>query len=86
MALKVPALPGGKVGLAIQLAIGVLTALWWTSGPGADEASDIKAKENKRNQYSRHFAFKGRGRKEHLRFDLKNDRTELQPTRGAVAS
>lgn len=44
--------------------------------------SDAKAKAEKRNPYSRHYAFKGRGRKEHLRGDVKMDRCELVPTRG----
>lgn len=44
--------------------------------------SDAKAKAEKRNQYSRHYAFKGRGRKEHLRGDVKMDRCELVPARG----
>lgn len=43
--------------------------------------SDAKAKAEKRNQYSRHYAFKGRGRKEHLRGDVKMDRCELVPAR-----
>lgn len=41
----------------------------------------MKAKVEKRNPYSRHYAFKGRGRKEHLRADVKMDRTELVPAR-----
>jgi len=45
--------------------------------------SDAKAKAEKRNPYSRHYAFKGRGRKEHLRADVKLDRTELVPARGS---
>lgn len=45
--------------------------------------SDVKAKAEKRNPYSRHYAFKGRGRKEHLRADVKLDRTELVPARGS---
>jgi hypothetical protein len=44
--------------------------------------SDVKAKVEKRNQYSRHYAFKGRGRKEHLHGDAKMDRCELVPARG----
>ena len=140
--MGVPALPGGKVGLAIKLAVGLLVAVFWTSGPGADEArlvvrcwrtllsmrarvralggglraravtplgrrrrralfrrlrlklhkhkptnntknnnSDVKASVQKRNQYSRHYAFKGRGRKESLRGDNKLTRTELVPGR-----
>lgn len=43
--------------------------------------SDVKAKVEKRNPYSRHYAFKGRGRKEHLRADVKMDRSELTPVR-----
>jgi hypothetical protein len=45
--------------------------------------SDAKAKAEKRNQYSRHYAFKGRGRKEHLRGDVKMDRCELVPSRSS---
>lgn len=45
--------------------------------------SEVKAKAEKRNPYSRHYAFKGRGRKEHLRADVKLDRTELVPARGS---
>jgi hypothetical protein len=41
----------------------------------------VKAKVEKRNPYSRHYAFKGRGRKEHLRADVKMDRSELTPVR-----
>lgn len=77
------AFPDGGLGVAAKVALGVLGALWWTSGPGADEASDAKAKAEKRNPYSRHYAFKGRGRKEHLRADVKLDRTELVPARGS---
>lgn len=32
------ALPDGGVGLAVKVAAGLLGAIWWTSGPGADEA------------------------------------------------
>lgn len=45
--------------------------------------SETKAKAEKRNPYSRHYAFKGRGRKEHLRADTKLDRSELVPARGS---
>ncbi|KAF8060591.1 hypothetical protein HT031_004768 [Scenedesmus sp. PABB004] len=79
--MALPALPDGGVGLAVKLVLGLLGAVWWTSGPGADEASDAKAQAEKRNQYSRHYAFKGRGRKEHLRGDAKMDRCELVPSR-----
>jgi hypothetical protein len=41
----------------------------------------VKAKVEKRNPYSRPDGFKGRGRKEHLRADVKMDRTELVPAR-----
>jgi hypothetical protein len=34
----------------------------------------------KRQQYSRHYAFKGRGRKEHLRTEVELDRTEMVPS------
>jgi hypothetical protein len=45
--------------------------------------SEAKAKAEKRTPYSRHYAFKGRGRKEHLRADTKLDRSELVPARGS---
>jgi hypothetical protein len=45
--------------------------------------SDIKAKVEKRNQYSRHYALKGRGRKEQLRTDNEFDRSELVPTKAS---
>lgn len=32
------ALPDGGVGLAVKVAAGLIGAIWWTSGPGADEA------------------------------------------------
>ena len=43
--------------------------------------SDIKAKAEKRRPYSRHYAFKGRHRKEYFRQSVKDDRSELAPTR-----
>jgi hypothetical protein len=46
--------------------------------------SEVKAKAEKRNPYSRHYAFKGRGRKQHLRADVKLDRSELTPARGSL--
>lgn len=47
---------------------------------------DAKAQQepDRRSQYTRHYAFKGRGRKEFLRSDMKNDANELVPTRGAA--
>lgn len=77
------AFPDGGLGIAAKVALGLIGAIWWTSAPGADEASDAKAKAEKRNQYSRHYAFKGRGRKEHLRGDVKMDRCELVPSRSS---
>ncbi|KAF6264123.1 hypothetical protein COO60DRAFT_1698414 [Scenedesmus sp. NREL 46B-D3] len=77
------AFPDGGLGIAAKVALGLVGAILWTSGPGADEASDAKAKAEKRNQYSRHYAFKGRGRKEHLRGDVKMDRCELVPSRSS---
>ena len=41
-------------------------------------------KQEKRTQYSRHYALKGRGRKESLQFEVKGDRTELVPTRASL--
>eukprot|EP00775_Hariotina_reticulata_P008824 gene8824-9003_t len=79
--IEIPALPEGNLGVAVKVALAVLGAFWWTSGPGADDASDAKAKAEKRNQYSRHYAFKGRGRKEHIRGEVKMDRCELVPAR-----
>ncbi|WIA15218.1 hypothetical protein OEZ86_003861 [Tetradesmus obliquus] len=77
------AFPDGGLGIAAKVALALVGAVWWTSAPGADEASDAKAKAEKRNQYSRHYAFKGRGRKEHLRGDVKMDRCELVPSRSS---
>ncbi|PNW87652.1 hypothetical protein CHLRE_02g142246v5 [Chlamydomonas reinhardtii] len=79
-------LPAGQAGLAVKVALGVAFAFWWTSGPGADEEMDAKAQQepDRRSQYTRHYAFKGRGRKEFLRSDMKNDANELVPTRGAA--
>lgn len=31
-------LPDGGLGVAVKVAAGLLGAIWWTSGPGADEA------------------------------------------------
>jgi hypothetical protein len=30
--------PDGGLGVVAKVALGVVGALWWTSGPGADEA------------------------------------------------
>lgn len=46
--------------------------------------SEARNKQEKRTPYSRHYALKGRGRKEQLRFENKGDRTELVPTRSSV--
>jgi hypothetical protein len=46
--------------------------------------SEARMKQEKRTPYSRHYALKGRGRKEQLRFETKGDRTELVPTRASV--
>jgi hypothetical protein len=46
--------------------------------------SEARNKQEKRTPYSRHYALKGRGRKEQLMFENKGDRTELVPTRAAV--
>lgn len=75
------ALPEGNVGVVIKAVAGLLFAWWWTSGKGADEASEVKGRVEKRTAYSRHYAFKGRGRKEYLRVEVKDDRTEIVPTR-----
>jgi hypothetical protein len=45
--------------------------------------SDFKAKAEKRRGYNRHYALKGRGRKESYRLSSKDDRTELTPSRAA---
>lgn len=44
--------------------------------------SDFKANADpdRRASYNRHYAFKGRGRKEILRSDMKEDVNELVPT------
>jgi len=36
--VEIPALPEGNLGVAVKVALAVLGAFWWTSGPGADEA------------------------------------------------
>ncbi|KAG2483943.1 hypothetical protein HYH03_017194 [Edaphochlamys debaryana] len=79
-------IPGGNAGLAVKVALGVAFAFWWTSGPGAEEESDHKAQQepDRRSQYTRHYAFKGRGRKEFLRSDMKDDVNELVFTRSAA--
>jgi hypothetical protein len=46
-------------------------------------SSDFKAKAEKRRGYNRHYALKGRGRKEHFRQSKRDDRAELAPTRAA---
>ena len=45
--------------------------------------SDFKAKMEKRRGYQRHYAFKGRGRKEQFRQNVQYDRSELVPSRAA---
>lgn len=37
MGVSIP-FPDGGLGVAAKVALGVLGALWWTNGPGADEA------------------------------------------------
>ncbi len=49
----------------------------------AHPRSDFKAKAEKRRGYNRHYALKGRGRKEHFRQAIKDDRAELAPTRAS---
>lgn len=77
-------LPEGPLGVAIRVLGGLILAFWWGSGPGAEEASEARMKQEKRTPYSRHYALKGRGRKEQLMFENKGDRTELVPTRSYV--
>lgn len=52
--------------------------------PNPANNSEARMKQEKRTPYSRHYALKGRGRKEQLRFENKGDRTELVPTRASV--
>lgn len=79
-------IPAGNAGIAVKAAIGLAIAIWWTSGPGADEESDHRAQQepDRRSPYNRHYAFKGRGRKEFLRTDMKDDANELVFTKSAV--
>ncbi|KXZ44111.1 hypothetical protein GPECTOR_73g632 [Gonium pectorale] len=79
-------IPAGNAGLAVKVAIGVVLAFWWTSGPGAEEESDHRAQQepDRRSQYTRHYAFKGRGRKEFLRSDMKDDANELVFTKAGA--
>lgn len=46
---------------------------WW--------CSNFKAQAEKRRAYNRHYALKGRGRKESFRQSVKLDRAEVAPTR-----
>lgn len=48
--------------------------------------SDHRAQQepDRRSPYNRHYAFKGRGRKEFLRTDMKDDVNELVFTKSAV--
>ncbi|GLC45872.1 hypothetical protein PLESTB_001448000 [Pleodorina starrii] len=79
-------LPAGQAGLAVKVALGLALVIWWTSGPGADEESDHKAQQDpdRRSQYTRHYAFKGRGRKEFMRQDMKTEVNELVFTKGGA--
>ncbi|GBF99373.1 hypothetical protein Rsub_12177 [Raphidocelis subcapitata] len=77
-------LPEGPVGVAIRVLAGIVVAFWWTNAPGAEEASEARMKQEKRTPYSRHYALKGRGRKEQLHFETKGDRCELVPTRASL--
>ena len=45
--------------------------------------SDFKAKQKKRRKYNRHYAFKGRGRKEYLMQSVQYNRSNLTPMRAA---
>jgi hypothetical protein len=36
--VALPELPAGPLGLAIKVGAALLGIVWWTSGPGADEA------------------------------------------------
>lgn len=45
--------------------------------------SDFKAKAEKRRGYNRHYALKGRARKDHFRQATVDDRAELTPSRAA---
>mmetsp|Transcript_19364 Transcript_19364/g.54162 ORF Transcript_19364/g.54162 Transcript_19364/m.54162 type:complete len:96 (-) Transcript_19364:302-589(-) len=74
-------IPGGKVGVAIKVGMGLICAAVWTSGPGAEDASDFKANHERRRGYNRHYALKGRGRKESFRQNAKEDGARLMPKR-----
>lgn len=43
--------------------------------------SEARGVAEKRQGYNRHHAFKGRGRKENFREDVKDERSEIAPTR-----
>eukprot|EP00199_Chlamydomonas_sp_CCMP681_P003789 CAMPEP_0119107980 /NCGR_PEP_ID=MMETSP1180-20130426/12764_1 /TAXON_ID=3052 ORGANISM="Chlamydomonas cf sp, Strain CCMP681" /NCGR_SAMPLE_ID=MMETSP1180 /ASSEMBLY_ACC=CAM_ASM_000741 /LENGTH=92 /DNA_ID=CAMNT_0007093535 /DNA_START=8 /DNA_END=286 /DNA_ORIENTATION=- len=75
--------PEGNVGLLIKVGLSLLGIAWWTSGPGSDECSDFKAKAEKRRAYNRHYALKGRGRRDYFRQANMDDRAELAPSRAA---
>lgn len=81
-------LPGGAAGLAIKVAAGLVFAIWWTSAPGADAESEFRTSDRaeKRDDYVRHYYFKGRGRPENQREDVMEDQEQLQPTAGHAES
>jgi hypothetical protein len=43
--------------------------------------SDVRANAQPRKRYSRHFAFKGRGRKRHGAIKSRNERVSTRPAR-----
>ncbi|MEW5313287.1 MAG: hypothetical protein WDW38_004869 [Sanguina aurantia] len=65
-------LPGGKLGLAVKIAIGLVLSAIWNSGEGKEEAMNFAADQaqEKRNEYQRYFQ-SGRSRKEFQRHTLK---------------
>ena len=48
--------------------------------------SQARGAAEKRQSYNRHHAFKGRARKENLREDAKDERSEIGPTRAYCAA
>jgi hypothetical protein len=49
--------------------------------PKQKRNSDVRANSQPRKRYSRHFAFKGRGRKRHGAIKSRNERVSTRPAR-----
>ncbi|MEW5298949.1 MAG: hypothetical protein WDW36_002018 [Sanguina aurantia] len=74
-------LPGGKLGLAVKIAIGLVLSAIWNSGEGKEEAMNFAADQaqEKRNEYQRYFQ-SGRSRKEFQRHTLKTSGKAMEPS------